>query len=173
MEEIPVSLLLHIVSFDSHCSFLLAQAYPRYGKWTLEMENQKRLEDMFLVKEEILIGGGVAKTTMCKKRFHGRFSPSMSYPNGVKGYHFNGLLHREDGPAIVHSTGENWYKHGILNREDGPAITNRLENGLVTERWYKNGLAHRGDGPAITENIDGKNTLMWFIEGEFIKQIKE
>lgn len=38
-------------------------------------------------------------------------------------YKCNGLLHREDGPAIVHSNGNQfWYVNGLLHREDGTAI---------------------------------------------------
>jgi hypothetical protein len=38
-------------------------------------------------------------------------------------YDENGLLHREDGPAVEYSNGSKvWYKNGRLHREDGPAI---------------------------------------------------
>ncbi len=34
-------------------------------------------------------------------------------------------LHRDDGPAIIHSTGKrNWYIQGKLHRDNGPAIIN-------------------------------------------------
>jgi hypothetical protein len=36
----------------------------------------------------------------------------------------NGLLHREDGPAYVDSSGyEVWYRQGVKHREDGPAVS--------------------------------------------------
>ena len=34
-----------------------------------------------------------------------------------------GKLHREDGPAIIWSSGrKDWYKDGKYHREDGPAV---------------------------------------------------
>ena len=48
-----------------------------------------------------------------------------------------------------------YYQNGVLHREDGPAITrprrrNTIQfNMQATEEWYKNGKRHREDGPAI------------------------
>jgi len=40
-----------------------------------------------------------------------------------KWYDSDGLLHREDGPAIKYKNGNKlWFKHGKQHREDGPAI---------------------------------------------------
>ena len=42
---------------------------------------------------------------------------------GTTRWFLNGKLHREDGPAIEHSSGSLWwYKNGKLHRVDGPAI---------------------------------------------------
>lgn len=42
---------------------------------------------------------------------------------GTERYFVDGLLHREDGPAVVTKIGgKSWYKNGKLHREDGPAI---------------------------------------------------
>ena len=38
-----------------------------------------------------------------------------------------------------------WYLNGLLHREDGPAI----EYADRTIAWYKNGERHRKDGPAV------------------------
>ena len=47
-----------------------------------------------------------------------------------------GLLHRDDGPAIVYSNGsKGWLKNGNLHREDGPAC----EHSDGTKYWYLNG----------------------------------
>jgi hypothetical protein len=36
----------------------------------------------------------------------------------------NGLIHRDDGPAIIyHNGGEVWYQNGQIHREEGPAYT--------------------------------------------------
>lgn len=51
-----------------------------------------------------------------------------------------GVLHREDGPAIIHPDGyKAWYRYGKRHREDGPAVEH--PNGekqwwLKDERFY-------------------------------------
>jgi hypothetical protein len=46
----------------------------------------------------------------------------------------NGLLHREDGPAVINSEGDQeWYINGKRHREDGPAII--AFNGKKQEWW--------------------------------------
>jgi hypothetical protein len=60
----------------------------------------------------------------------------MTDMNGIKEWHLNGELHREDGPAVAYSKGEKWwYMNGELHREDGPSI--EYMNG--TNAWYLNG----------------------------------
>lgn len=50
-------------------------------------------------------------------------------------YWQNKNRHREDGPAIIYSSGaEEYYLNGILHREDGPAITL-----LNKSFWYYHG----------------------------------
>jgi len=62
---------------------------------------------------------------------------SIEYENGNKKWYMNGLLHREDGPAIERVNGRKlWCKNGLLHRENGPAI--EYENG--DKRWYLRGL---------------------------------
>ena len=42
---------------------------------------------------------------------------------GDKFYYVNGILHREDGPAIECNYGDKfWYKNGKRHREEGPAV---------------------------------------------------
>ena len=63
------------------------------------------------------------------------------YPDGDKEYYNNeGLLHREDGPAVI-------YKNG-------------------PKCWYLNGKRHRIDGPAIERPNSINNN--WFYHGKFI-----
>lgn len=53
----------------------------------------------------------------------------------------DGLLHREDGPAVVCSDGlEAWYRHGLLHREDGPAVADPGTHYLA---WFRDGVAQR------------------------------
>jgi len=70
--------------------------------------------------------------------------------------HFEGIT---DGMAKDSITGDIcWFKDGILHREDGPAI--ELANG--TKRWFVNGKRHRADGPAV-ELANGK--MYYFLNG--------
>lgn len=55
--------------------------------------------------------------------------------NGLTKYKLEGLLHRLDGPALVHANGdEEWFRNGERHREDGPACIFRN-----SKRWYING----------------------------------
>jgi hypothetical protein len=57
-------------------------------------------------------------------------------PDGTKWWVIDNHLHREDGPAVEHSSGnKSWYINGKLHREDGPAIENT--SGVI--RWYYHG----------------------------------
>lgn len=60
-------------------------------------------------------------------------------------YYLDGILHRQDGPAIEWEDGSfQWYKNGFLHRENGPAVTSGKN-----QYWYFNGKRHRLDGPAV------------------------
>ena len=75
-----------------------------------------------------------------------------------------GLLHCEDGPAVVWADGsKEWWLNGKPHREGGHAIEHK--NG--DKEWYKHGQLHRIDGPAI-EYADG--TKEWFISGEEVTE---
>lgn len=72
----------------------------------------------------------------------------------------DGIIHREDGPAIYDDQVSVWVRNGVVERCDGgPAVVEA--NGAL--RWYQNGLLHRDDGPAW---IMGDGTLMWYQNGE-------
>lgn len=70
-------------------------------------------------------------------------------------YYKNGMLHRDEGPALKTSTQEAYYKHGVLHRDgDMPAvvhfITDEKDNRkLLCQEFYKEGVLHREKGPAI------------------------
>ena len=54
----------------------------------------------------------------------------------------NGLLHREDGPAVEWADGsKNWHKHGKYHREDGPAV--EWANGY--KEWWLNGIRYESE----------------------------
>ena len=54
-----------------------------------------------------------------------------------------------------------WYVDGKLHREDGPAI--EYTNG--DESWYLNDNLHRSDGPAVKYS----KYRAWHLHGQFIK----
>ena len=77
-------------------------------------------------------------------------------------YYVNGKLHREDGPAWVHSKGrQSWWFKGYYHREDGPAVVGI--NG-VRQEWWIHGVLHREDGPAIVDC----NKSTWYLKGSQI-----
>ena len=99
-----------------------------------------------------------------------------------KKWYKDGVLHRDNGPAIDLSDGTKvwytngkrekleyafghveYYKNNILHKEDGPAI---IKKDGSTE-WYKHGLLHRENGPAI-ERSDG--TKAWYEDGKLIER---
>jgi len=77
---------------------------------------------------------------------------------------YHGELHRDDGPAVINSTGtKKWYYHGKLYRDDGPAII--FSNGM--KEWMYHGELHRDDGPAIIYSDGDKE---WFLYGKKISK---
>ena len=42
--------------------------------------------------------------------------------SGFLKYYKNGILHRDDGPAVIGKDYYKYYKNGVLHRDDGPAI---------------------------------------------------
>lgn len=60
----------------------------------------------------------------------------------------NGRVVQEDGTAI-------WYKDGVVHRDDGPAI----ERQDGTLEWYFEGLRHNDRAPAVI-SADGER--QWF-----------
>ena len=82
----------------------------------------------------------------------------------LKEWYKNGLLHREDGPAVVKADGtKEWYLNGKFHRVDGPAI--ERVNG--DREWYRHGQCHREDGPAI-EHADGEKA--WLINDGYHRE---
>ena len=67
----------------------------------------------------------------------------------VKEYLSNGILHREDGPAIIYSDGtKKWFFQGQLHRKGGPAI----EYPDGTCEWYVNGCCYSLWSHSIPQN---------------------
>jgi hypothetical protein len=85
----------------------------------------------------------------------------------------NGLLHRDDGPAVEYSRGDKyakphkegerdttkeWYINGKRHRTDGPAI--EYANG--DKYWFKHDKLHREDGPAL---MFDNGSMHWYLDG--------
>ena len=79
----------------------------------------------------------------------------------------DGVLHREDGPAVEYSNGDKqWYLFGSRHRIDGPAV----EYSDGSKEWWVDGLRHREDGPAIMHTVVNFRTNNfsrheWWISG--------
>lgn len=94
------------------------------------------------------------------------FSNEISASNDpIKYSDNNNQYHKENGPAVIYSNGDNhWYKHGLLHREDGPAIDDEK-----VKAWYFDGERHRLDGPAYLEYRDGHLIISeWWYRGKWI-----
>jgi hypothetical protein len=86
--------------------------------------------------------------------------PAILLRDGTKRWYQNGRLHRANGPAIEYPTGrKDWYQNDFLHRFDGPAI----EYSQGGYEWWANGVRHRDDGPAI-ERVNGCKE--WWKNGE-------
>jgi len=94
--------------------------------------------------------------------------PKMSsLPDGTKRWKLNGVLHREDGPAMEFVSGtKKWYINGLIHRENGPAVE---QNDGISE-WYKQGKRHRIDGPAWISPISSE---WWINDFEITFKIRQ
>ena len=70
----------------------------------------------------------------------------------------DGVLHREDGPAIILSSGSTlYYRDGKLHREDGPAC----EYADGDKEWYLNGKKYTEEEFALIQFfINGVNVYV-------------
>ena len=72
--------------------------------------------------------------------------------------HYAKCLHSLTSPAFKNDDGsETWYKFGVVHRDDGPAI---IKGG--DKFWYKDGVLHNADGPAI---IRSNGTKEYYLDG--------
>lgn len=63
--------------------------------------------------------------------------------DGTRYWYEDGLLHRENGPAVEWADGsKEWWFHGELHRKDGPAI----ERADGTREWWHDGEQMIGKG---------------------------
>ena len=90
---------------------------------------------------------------------HCEDGPAIIRQSGVEEWFYEGKRHRVTGPAIISKDRCEWYYQNKLHREDGPAI--ELANG--DRFWYYQNNLHREDGPAI-ELANGDR--YWYIDDE-------
>lgn len=86
--------------------------------------------------------------------------PAIEYPDGSKYWYKDGVMHREDGPAVLVKNAEIWMRDGKYHRIDGPAVSWTIKKRY--EYWV-DGLQHRDDGPAIIDPVKGDE---WWQRGE-------
>ena len=81
-----------------------------------------------------------------------------------------GRLHRIDGPALFGREAERWFFEGVPHREFGPAFSSPW-----SQKYYHYGQLHRTDGPAVimytrydenTGNYDGLQEE-WYLYGVY------
>lgn len=78
----------------------------------------------------------------------------------------SGLLHREDGPAVILIDGtQDWWVNGEKHRVDGPAV---ILPGYF-QAWYLHNKLHRGNGPAVEWAHGYKE---WWLNGKEYDQFK-
>ena len=94
--------------------------------------------------------------------FHREDGPAIEYTNGDEVWYLDGKRHREGGPAVTKTIDgvvvKYYYQDDVLHRFDGPAIDS--EN---RQEWYKTGLRHRVGGPAVIDKSSGKE---WWSHGK-------
>jgi hypothetical protein len=79
--------------------------------------------------------------------------------DGRRIHYKDGLLHREDGPAVVLPNGDAFfYQNGLLHREGKPCSV--LANGGRV--WGLYGVPYREDGGPVVVSKDGKK--LWYSE---------
>ena len=79
------------------------------------------------------------------------------HPDGGMSWRKGGLLHRENGPALIWISGYmEWRLDGELHRDDGPAIKN-LDG---SEKWYQHGKLHRENAPAVIK-LDARDQVIY------------
>lgn len=63
----------------------------------------------------------------------------VEFNNGEIYYIKDGEFHREDGPAMIVSDQQRWFRNGLLHREDGPAVMYTDGKSKGKSYWCLNG----------------------------------
>lgn len=89
---------------------------------------------------------------------HRENGPAVECENGEKHWFIDGKHHRDDGPAQIWSNIDYWFTHGKIptNVED---LGIRIEYSMY---WFIEDKLHREDGPAIELSDETKE---WYLNG--------
>ncbi len=158
---------------DEYVFNILARTVPRLGRWSVTGTDgeiiSRRLDLMCVFGYDVRIGQPCPKIRF--KPAHEGLIRYLTYEsvyyhvsygkfNDAMVWYKNGLIHRNDGPAVEHDDIVGYYKHEVPHRVDGPAI--KCLNAR-SERWWMNGKLHRiGGGPAV---IEGDSYVQWWRDG--------
>ena len=98
------------------------------------------------------------KIVYCKDNYNKKFDNGEGYYNiGVPHYYKGYLIHKEDGPAIIHNSGnKEWYIEGRRHRINRSAI--EFSNG--TKSWFLNGIKYSEDEYWKVLNIKKKRKIL-------------
>jgi hypothetical protein len=80
---------------------------------------------------------------------------------GNKLWRLNGVLHREDGPAIEYPNGDKlWLFNGKLHRENGPAIIYACGD----KEWWLNDYFYSHDGWFNLLTSEQQYNYLWSLD---------
>ena len=97
--------------------------------------------------------------------FHREDGPAIKALNGDEEWYYEGVRHRDGGPAVKDRWGEYWFSNGLVHRDGAPAVIRKSRD---IEYWNY-GQLHREDGPAIVRADGAKE---WYLFGKRITQNK-
>jgi hypothetical protein len=124
----------------------------------------RKLATLYISPYQKRISGKVPRGFMLAENSFAEVTPVrevVTEPDGTVKYYSCGVLHRDDGPAVIEvypdyngqERHRSWYRFGMLDRDDGPAVIGgRSANGQY--EWWRAGVRHRDDGPAVIELVE-------------------
>ena len=124
--------------------------------------------------DELYSDFNIAQTPKCGIWvIHGVYTKYPSITSTITYYEY-GLIHREDGPASIHTnsrgfTTQDYVIDGKRHREDGPAYIETDAKGEILElKYFINGELHREDGPAYIKwpNVEQLKIEEWYYRGK-------
>ena len=94
-----------------------------------------------------------------EEKLHRTNGPAYEETNGNKFWIQNSKNLDLSSSVEILSGGYKWYLNGMLHREDGPAIEWYNDE----KEWYQNNRKHRINGPAVIDHYSGNE---WWINGQ-------